>query len=56
MSGSEDVAIVMTKADPYLNRKMYGSVLSRFCHQKTADKLCKELNQYKNEVLVKPYP
>ena len=56
VSGSKDVAIVITKVDPYVNRKMYGSILSRFCHRKTAEKLCKELNQYKNEVLAKAYP
>lgn len=56
MSGSTDVAIVMTKLDSYVNRKMYGRVLSQFCHRKTAERLCEELNRYKDEVLAKAFP
>lgn len=56
VSGSSDVAIVMTRNDPYTSRKLYGQILSQFCHRQTAEKLCKELNQHKNEMLAKAYP
>lgn len=56
VSGSTDVAIVMTKLDSYVNRKMYGRVLSQFCHRKTAERLCEELNRYKDEMLAKAFP
>ena len=56
VAGSDDVAIAMTRMDPYVDRKMYGQVLSMFRHRKTAENLCRELNQRKGELLAKAYP
>lgn len=56
VAGGDDVAIAMTRMDPYGNRKMYGQVLFIFRHRKTAEKLCRELNQRKGELLARAYP
>lgn len=56
VSGSTAVAIVMSRMDPYVNRKMYGICLSQFCHRRTAEKLCVELNNHKNALLARAFP
>jgi len=56
VAGSTNVAICMTFDNQYTGKRMYGRVLSEFCRKGTAEKLAKELNQCKNQLLATAYP
>lgn len=56
IAGSTRVAICATSVDKYTGRKMYGQMLATYARRTTAEKVCKELNEFKARVLATAYP
>ena len=51
IAGSDSVSICATSVDRYTGRKRYGQGLAVYAHRRTAEKVCKELNDFKARVL-----
>lgn len=56
IAGTDSVSICVTSVDRYTGRKMYGQVLAVYAHRRTAEKVCKELNEFKAHILATAYP
>lgn len=56
IAGSSNVSICAVSVDKYTGRKMYGQVLATYAHRATAERVCKELNEFKARILATAYP
>ena len=56
IAGTNRVSICATSVDKYTGRTVERCVLAVYAHRRTAEKVCKELNNFKAHVLATAYP
>lgn len=56
VASSNGVCIRLVKTDPGTGQKMYGESLANYKYRKAAERLCKELSDFKRQVLATAFP